>query len=547
MKAHTSFLSSFFVGIVLLAGCVPDYKEDITDLKNRVTALENLCSQINGNIASLQSLVAAVQNRNYITAVTPITSGGETTGYTVAFATGDPITIYNGAKGADGSNGQDGHTPQIGVKQDTDGLWYWTVDGEWLLAPDGQKVKAVGEDGKDGTNGTNGTNGINGTNGADGVTPILKIEDDYWYVSTDKGATWTKLDKARGDDGAPGKDGDSFFKSVTQDDSNVYFTLTDNTVITIPKASILEISFDPAGVIALEVGVAEDIAYTVTSALTPVKVEVVSSSNIEVKVTPADEKGLAGTMTVVATSDVNEFSKIVVMVDNGARMTMVTLTPVPYGVENGHKWVDLGLPSGLKWATCNVGAENPEDYGDYFAWGETEPYYSSQNPLTWKTGKSDGYEWTSYRWCNGSNTTMTKYNYSSVYGPVVDRKLTLDIEDDAAGANWGGKWRMPTQTEFNELINSSNCTTEWTTQNEIYGLKITSKNNGNSIFLPASGRRNDTKRLGTGGYGGYGYYWSSSLYAANSSYATYLYFNYGDLRTTSYTRIFGFSVRPVTK
>ncbi|MCQ2319676.1 MAG: hypothetical protein MJZ90_12290 [Bacteroidales bacterium] len=117
-----------------------------------------------------------------------------------------------------------------------------------------------------------------------------------------------------------------------------------------------------------------------------------------------------------------------------------------YGMENGievtltaaHEYVDLGLPSGLLWATCNVGADSPEDYGDYFAWGETET-------------KSD-YDWDTYKWCNGSYNTLTKYNTKSSYG-TVDNKTTLELSDDAARANWGGSWRMPTEAEFQELIN----------------------------------------------------------------------------------------------
>ena len=127
---------------------------------------------------------------------------------------------------------------------------------------------------------------------------------------------------------------------------------------------------------------------------------------------------------------------------------------------NGHEYVDLGLS--VKWATCNVGAVSPEDYGDYFAWGETEP--------------KDFYAWSTYKWCNGSYDTLTKYCTDSKYG-TVDNKTVLDLEDDAAHVNWGGDWRMPTKAEQDELYN--NCTWEWTTQNGVNGYKVTSKINGN--------------------------------------------------------------------
>ena len=148
--------------------------------------------------------------------------------------------------------------------------------------------------------------------------------------------------------------------------------------------------------------------------------------------------------------------------------------------------VDLGLPSGLKWAPFNLGASKPDDYGDYYAWGETEPYYSSQDPLTWRVGKEAGYAWSSYKWCMGSYDTLTKYCYASIYGynGYTDAKFGLDLEDDAAYVNLGGKWRMPTPNELNELINV--CIWEWTQINRVYGYKLTGPS-GNSIFLPASG------------------------------------------------------------
>ncbi len=141
-------------------------------------------------------------------------------------------------------------------------------------------------------------------------------------------------------------------------------------------------------------------------------------------------------------------------------------------LHNGHEYVDLGLPSGLKWATCNVGATTPEEYGSYFAWGETEPKAT--------------YDLSNYKWCNGTADSMTKYCTDSEYG-IVDNKTTLELSDDAARVNWGGSWRMPTKAEQDELMDTDNCTWEWTTQNEVNGYKVTSKKNGNSIFLPAAG------------------------------------------------------------
>ena len=183
------------------------------------------------------------------------------------------------------------------------------------------------------------------------------------------------------------------------------------------------------------------------------------------------------------------------------------------GIENGYEWVDLGLPSGLKWATCNIGATTPEGYGDYFAWGEIAPKedYSSY--------------WETYKYCNGSETSLTKYCNNSSYGynGFTDNKTTLDLSDDAARANWGGKWRMPTQAEYDELIN--NCTWTRTTQSGVNGYSVTSKTNGNSIFLPAAGYRSDTSVYGVGFCG---YYWSSSLYESDPDFVYNLMSLYSD-------------------
>ena len=200
----------------------------------------------------------------------------------------------------------------------------------------------------------------------------------------------------------------------------------------------------------------------------------------------------------------------------------------PAGVEA----IDLGLPSGTKWANMNIGAEKPEDYGLYFVWGETVGYGSDTND-------GHSFNWASYKWCNGSYDTMTKYCTNSSYG-TVDNKTVLDLEDDAAYVNWSNSWRMPTITEIDELLN--NTTSEWTTVNGVNGRKFTSTMNGNSIFLPAAGYR----------YGSYldyqtsgGYYWSSSLSESNPSDARSLDFGSGSAYTGSDYRFLGFTVRPV--
>ena len=270
--------------ICLFSACHDKLWDAIDDLDVRVARLEELCKEMNTNIVSIQTIVNVVQSGDYITGVTEIKKDGEVIGYTITFGKHDPITIYHGQDGKDGADGKDGqdgqngsaNAPVIGVAQDTDGVYYWTLNGEWLLDDKGNKLPVSGTHGKDGQDGTNGSNGQDGTDGKDGqdgedgkdgadgkdgkdgITPQLKIEDGYWYISYDNGATWTQLGKATGEDGQDGKDGadgangkdgqngtdgkdgqdgDSMFQSVTQDENYVYFTLADGTVIKIAKAN----------------------------------------------------------------------------------------------------------------------------------------------------------------------------------------------------------------------------------------------------------------------------------------------------------------------
>lgn len=204
------------------------------------------------------------------------------------------------------------------------------------------------------------------------------------------------------------------------------------------------------------------------------------------------------------------------------------------GFANGHEWVDLGLPSGTKWATCNVGANAPEDYGYYFAWGETAPSSYSGSFLYYYV---DTYKW------YDPYIKLTKYCLDSDYGKV-DYKKKLELTDDAANANWGGDWRMPTKAEQDELINKSYTTWTWTTQNGVEGYKVTSKINGNSIFLPAAGFRLYEYLRDAGSCG---YYWTSSLYLDNSYISYYLYLSYQKVEypIDNGERWIGYSVRPV--
>ncbi len=319
---------SFFVvaTLLLIVGCSKEYDDSalvgrVDDLENRVQRLEQLCQQMNTNISSLQTIVTALQKNDYVTGVMPITENGKTIGYTITFAKAQSITIYHGKD----SN----HIPIIGVKQDTDGIYYWTLDGEWLLDDAGKKIKAQALDGKDGVDGEDGTDGENGQDGTDGITPQLKIENGYWYVSYDNGTSWTQLGKATGEDGkdgTDGADGKSFFQDVTQDENNVYFTLADGTVITVPKGLALGIEFAESDLLVMSPNSTREIAYTVTSATDSVKVEVISSADIKAKVVADDANGLAGKIHITTGATIDEYSKVIVFVSNGHKVIMRSIT-----------------------------------------------------------------------------------------------------------------------------------------------------------------------------------------------------------------------------
>ena len=237
----------------------------------------------------------------------------------------------------------------------------------------------------------------------------------------------------------------------------------------------------------------------------------------------------SGTATVtVMTEDGNKTASCKVMVKNDSSYS----STVP-------EVIDLGLS--VKWASFNIGATKPEEYGDYFAWGEVEPYYNSQDPLTWKMGKESGYSWNSYQWCMGDFDKMTKYCTKSGYGyhGFQDDKTVLDMEDDAAHVNLGSKWRMPTYDELLELRNK--CSWVWTKRNGVNGQKVTGPN-GNSIFFPAAGYRYD---LNLGEAGSYGCVWSSSLYPNLTHRAYYLDFDSDAVSGYYDARLYGQSIRAV--
>ncbi len=228
MKKFINYFGRMFRALLLCAGlamtgCYDDsaLQEQLKDHESRLKELERLTAQQNTNISSLQTIVTALQDKDYVTSVAPINEGDEIVGYTITFSKSGAVTIYNG---------KDGNVPVMGVKQDeSDGQWYWTVGGEWLLDSKGGKVRASAEDGED------------GAPGQPGVTPQLKIVDGYWYVSYDGGKTWEEetLGQATGDKGY------TIFAEVTYDDEYLYITMADGEKLVLPRTSVGQEVEDP--------------------------------------------------------------------------------------------------------------------------------------------------------------------------------------------------------------------------------------------------------------------------------------------------------------
>lgn len=280
------FLFTMILSIIVIISCTDTsgLENQIDNIEGRVAALEKLTSQMNTNISALQSAVTALQNNDYVTNVTEVKEGAEVIGYTISFNKSGAVTIYHGENGAPGADGQDGITPNIGVTQFTDDLYYWTIDGDWMTNINGEKILAQG------------------------IIPQLKIENEHWMLSVDNGATWSDLGKAKGEDG------DNFFQSVTQDTHNVYIVLIDGTEITIPKKESLSIMFDSSDLINISAGETITISYTITSSAESVNIETFEQSGWTVKLNKTTDK--VGTMSITAPIPISDGKIMVVLTDN---------------------------------------------------------------------------------------------------------------------------------------------------------------------------------------------------------------------------------------
>lgn len=418
------------LGLLSLVSCT-EYDEVAMwnkneDMGSRLAALEELCSRLNTNIVSLQQIVEALQGNDYVTGVVPVVENGETVGYTISFSKSGPVTIYHGKKG---ENGQNGTTPVIGVEQDTDGLYYWTLDGEWLTDDEGSKILAQGMSGKSayelavekgyqgteeewlaslkGSNGSNGNdgddgksayelaveNGYQGTEeewlaslkgsagdqGDDGVTPKLEVRDDgYWYISYDNGQTWSKLGPATGD---PGEDGDSMFSDIDVSDPD-YLVLTlaeTGASIKLPyykdKFDLLFVSGSDRVkemLVYCGPGATAEVEYELTNPLNvQVAIECISHSGYEVAVDKSAKK-----ITVSAPDDpaaiTDPESEILVFASDDERTVMRKL------VVKQVKYIDYKATRQLDWEKSSV---------DPRFWGEDCKFLDEQSTYDSATGE----------------------------------------------------------------------------------------------------------------------------------------------------------------
>lgn len=374
---------------ILLASSCKEYDDIaqwnmVNKQEQRLTALEELCSQMNTNIQALHDLIGASINGDYILNVSPILKEGVEIGYTITFAKSGTITIYHGKDGQKGEQGDagEGIIPSIGIRQDLDGVYYWTLNNEWLLDESGKKVKASGTDGQNGSSayelaqekGYTGTleewlttlkgetgnsgksayeiaveKGYSGTesewletlNGNNGQTPKLKIENGRWLLSMDNGNTWEDIGKATGDKGQDGTGGDSMFKKIDYTTSNEYviFTLTDNTELKLSKygqggnsMGELSITFSETTDIIINPSIDYEIEYTIDGADNNTTIEAIGIDEFKAVIIPLTMS--SGKIIVSAPRFLYDNKKVIVIVSNEKSQTIIKTLTFQYEDEN---------------------------------------------------------------------------------------------------------------------------------------------------------------------------------------------------------------------
>ena len=275
------------------------------DLEARVSELERLCGELNANITSLQIIVNAINDGDYITSVAPVVVNGSELGYVITFAKSGSITLFHG------QNGSDADIPIIGVRKDVDGIYYWTLNGDWLTDDAGNKIRAEGKDG-----------------------PELRITDGYWEVSYDSGVTWTRLGKATGEDG---KDGESYFADVRDEDGKLVIVLKDSTVLEIPYGTSLSINFPQTKNIPIVVGKTVTLDYEVKGYGSSYEIEVLCYDGWDAKV--MSQVASTGKLVVSCPADETERRKVVVFVSSEDGTTKMETLTFKYDYVQGNNYL----------------------------------------------------------------------------------------------------------------------------------------------------------------------------------------------------------------
>jgi hypothetical protein len=399
---------------VITAGGITSCKYDDSELwnemmdhENRIVQLESLCNQMNTNISSLQTIVSALQENDYVTSIIPITSGGETIGYTINFSKSGSVTIYNV---------YDGHIPAIGVMQSSDGNYYWTLDGNWLLDDDGNKVKANGTDGRD------------GQDGKDGITPKLKIEEGYWFISYDNGSSWNQLGKATGEDVIIG--GDSMFSKVTFDEEFVYLVLADNdTTLIIPRRSDdFDLQFGGGNNLVCSSGETVSVSYTLTYGDENTEVAAIPHGGWEAKVEKTGNT--SGTITVTAPNPMKDGEVIVLASDGNGKTIMkklvfeegvVSIVTKSYVTDSDQTTIEVELSTNLNY-TVSI----PDDAKSWISVSDIQTKTTMRNDvisLSITANISNSTRMTSVSFVNSANEVLNTITVSQTGAAIANNEI----------------------------------------------------------------------------------------------------------------------------
>ena len=489
------------LSVAALAGCTADmdkFTERLDDLEARVAALETLCAQMNEDISSMRTVISALEDGLYITDVKNVSDG-----YRIEFSDGETITIRHGKDGEDGTpgtDGQDGYTPVIGVRMDTDGIYYWTLDGEWLLDDQGNKMRVTGENGKDGADGEDGKDGEDGEDGADGapgepgapgedgadgkdgVTPVIGVaqgEDGiyYWTINgewlLDENGNKVQAqgrdgadgqdgkdgadgedgkDGADGQDGKDGEDGTSLFSSVDVGDEYVTFTLPDGSSFQIPLEKPLDIIFDVEDMdeTVLTPYLELEIGYTVQSNSAEISVEVITEGDIDVVLTETDE--LSGVITIYTESyESVEGSKIIVLVGDERRVIMrsITFANLKLSISDINT-VSVPAEGGTVnvYYMANVECRVYDSYRpEWITVSETKAY--TERTITLQIAPNDGYPRSAELWIGNDYGYGFYYTVNQDADPEVQKTVEREALQAIYTAYSGDTWAEEDRAGWN--------------------------------------------------------------------------------------------------